>query len=169
MFTFCAKFVLVFNWIEGVVTIPTVTIPTGRHSDNLSFNNDWINFCKCADYFLPHRAALLFFCFALHLVYIYFLIDFCRTNYLNIYRADVSKIICGIGRIKIIDAYVQSEISISIPCSQNWVVIHRTEFLSFGDIRQMAVAHAVSLGAVHGSQRTHGASGLAGLPEFPGI
>jgi len=30
--------------------------------------------------------ARLFFCFALHLVYIYFFADFCGTNYLNIYR-----------------------------------------------------------------------------------
>jgi len=40
------------------------------------------------------------------------------------------------------------------------ILVHRTEFLSFGDIRQMALAYAVSLGAVNGSQRTH--MGLVG-------
>ena len=43
--------------------------------------------------FLPDRAAFL-------LPRIWFiLIDFCHTNYLNIYRTDVSQIMCKTGRI----------------------------------------------------------------------
>jgi len=105
---------------------------------------------------------------------VYILNDFCHSNCLNIYRSDLRQIFTVVRPMPVDD---QSEISlrslkdIAMATTFCWF-IHRTEFLSFGDIRQMAVAYGKSsargslalaqVEVVHGVQWTQAARGVAG-------
>ena len=68
----------------------------------------------------------------------FFFTDLCQTNYLKIYQTDVHQI-CIFGRTMAVDG--PFELVLRSQLIQRTKFSHKIEFLSFGDIRQMAVAY----------------------------